>query len=164
MIYEYLKFLPWWYFEYQAVLWNWQEVGPMSAIFIFFVYIGSLVWAFPQSSKLYLTYCLRSSQLLTFCFLFDCMVNQTQMYCMVNQTEIYPSFISPLWLFKGGDLRDLNYWGISDPLHTFFCVCNQGTYWIWEREFCNISFFDSSAWLLTLYVVITSYGTYKVTN
>ena len=45
-----------------------------------------------QSHKLNLTYCLKSSLLLAFWFLFVCMVDQTQMY---------PSFISPLELFQG---------------------------------------------------------------
>ena len=66
-------------------------MGPVWAISVSFVYTGLLVWAFLQSHKLNLTYCLKSSLLLAFCFLFVCMVDQTQMY---------PSSISPLGLFQ----------------------------------------------------------------
>ena len=48
--------------------------------------------SFLQSHKLNLTYCLKSSLLLVFCFLFVCLVDQTQMY---------PSSISLLGLFQG---------------------------------------------------------------
>ena len=51
-----------------------------------------LAWAFLQSHKLNLSYCLKSSLLLVFSFLFVCMVGQTQMH---------PSSISPLRLFQG---------------------------------------------------------------
>ena len=37
-------------------------------------------WAFLKLYKLNLTHCLKSSLLLAFCFLFVCMVDQTQMY------------------------------------------------------------------------------------
>ena len=70
---------------------NWLGVHLMWVISFSFVYIGLLVWTFLQSHKLNLTYCLKSSLLLAFCFLF---------VCMVDQTQIYPSSISPLGLFQ----------------------------------------------------------------
>ena len=71
---------------WQFHLLNWQELvlcGPS----VSFVYTGLLVGVFPKSHKLNVTYYLKSSLLLVFCFLFVCMVDQTQMY---------PSSISPL--------------------------------------------------------------------
>ena len=65
---------------------NCQKVGPVYTISISFVYTELLVRAIPQSHRLNLTYCSKSSLLLTFCFLFVCMVDQAQM-C--------PSSISP---------------------------------------------------------------------
>ena len=64
---------------------------PVWATSVSFVYTRLLVRAFLQSSMLNLIYCLKSSLQLAFCFLFVCMVNQTQMYL---------SSISPLWLFQ----------------------------------------------------------------
>ena len=52
---------------------NWQEVGPMWAILIF-VYHELLAYAFSQSHRLDLIFCLNSFPLLTFCFLLVCMV------------------------------------------------------------------------------------------
>ena len=99
-----------------------------SANCISFVYAELPVWAFPQSHRLNLTFCLKSSTSSAFCFLH---------VCNVDQTQICPSSISPLGLFqgiifnikrlKGGDLGALNYWvgpdlkgATSDkiPLHT----------------------------------------------
>ena len=74
---------------WQFHLSNWQGVGPVWAMSISFVYTGLLVGAFSQSHKLNLTYCLKSSPLLAFCFLLVCMVDQTLM-CF--------SSISPLGL------------------------------------------------------------------
>ena len=51
-----------------------------------------LVWPFPQSPRLRVTYCSKLSLLLASCFLFICMVDPTQM-C--------PSSVSPLRLFHG---------------------------------------------------------------
>ena len=101
---------------------NWQGVGPVRAISISFVYTRLLVSPFPLSHKLNLTYCLKSSLLLAFLFLFVCMINKTQMY---------PSSISPLALLQGiipnsekaerGDLGALNYWGgPQTPLHIMY--------------------------------------------
>ena len=70
---------------------NWQGVGSMWVISVSFVHTGLLVWAFLKPHKLNLTYCLKSSMLLAFCFMF---------VCIVDQTQIYPSSISPLGLFQ----------------------------------------------------------------
>ena len=51
---------------WQFNLSNWQWVGLMWAISISFAYTGLLVWAFPQSHKLNLTYCVKSSLLIAF--------------------------------------------------------------------------------------------------
>ena len=75
---------------WQFHLSNWQDMGLMWAIS--FVYSELLVWAFPQSHRLNLSYYLKSSLLLAFCFLLACVVDQTQM-C--------PSSISPLGIFQG---------------------------------------------------------------
>ena len=96
MIFSYFKhyFITHFFFmlmtTWQFHLLNWQAVGPMWAISISFIYTVLLVWAFLQSHKLNLTYCLKSSP--AFCFLFVCMIGQTQMY---------PSSISPSELFQG---------------------------------------------------------------
>ena len=74
---------------------NWQGVDPVRVIFVSFVYTGLLDYLSRHSHshiKLNLTYCLKSSLLLAFCFLFVCAIDKTQMY---------PSSISPLGLFKG---------------------------------------------------------------
>ena len=76
---------------WKFLLSNRQGVGPVWAISVSLVYIVSLVWAFSQSDKLNLTFCLKFSQLLEFCFPF----------LWLNQTQIYPSSISPLGLFQG---------------------------------------------------------------
>ena len=70
---------------------SWQVVSSVWAISIFFVNTGLLVWAIPQSHRLNLTCCFKSCQLLAFCFL---------LVCMVDQTQIFPSSISPLGLFQ----------------------------------------------------------------
>ena len=57
----------------------------------FYLHRITCAWAFPQLHNLNLTYCLKSSLSLTFCFLFVCMVDQTQMQL---------SSISPLGLFE----------------------------------------------------------------
>ena len=71
---------------------NWQRVGHVWVIIISFVYTELLVWAFPQSLRFNLAYCLKSSQLLAFCFL---------LLCIVDQTQMCPSSILPLGLFQG---------------------------------------------------------------
>ena len=78
--------------NWQFHLSNWQGVGPVWAFSFSFVYTGLNVWAFIQSQKLNLTYCLNSSLLLTFCPLIVCMAHQSQMY---------PLSISPLGLSQG---------------------------------------------------------------
>ena len=85
--------------------------GLMSAIWISSLYTRLLVWAFPQSHELILLFEIFPVTCI-FCFLFICMVDETQMY---------PSSISPLGLFqgiicnidrmKGGTFWTLNYWG-----------------------------------------------------
>ena len=75
---------------WQLHLSNWQGVGPVWAISISFVYIGLLIWAFLQSHKLNLTYCLKSSV--------TCILPSV---CLVDQTQMYPSSISLLGLFQG---------------------------------------------------------------
>ena len=71
----------------------WQGVGPVWAISIsfFFYCIELLVWEFPQSRRRNITYCLKSSLLLAFCFLLN---------CAVDQTQLCPSSISLLGLFQ----------------------------------------------------------------
>ena len=71
---------------------NWQRVGHVWVIIISFVYTELLVWAFPQSLRFNLAYCLKSSLLLAFCFL---------LLCIVDQTQMCPSSILPLGLFQG---------------------------------------------------------------
>ena len=56
-----------------------------------FFSLHRIVWAFLQSHKLNLTSCFKSLLLLSFCSLFVCMVDQTQMY---------PSSISSLGLLQ----------------------------------------------------------------
>ena len=56
------------------------------------LYRITLVWAFLQWHKFNLTYCLKSSLLLTFFFL---------LVCIVDQTQLHPSSISILGLFQG---------------------------------------------------------------
>ena len=77
---------------WQFHLSNLQGVGPVWAISISFVYTELLVWAFPQSHKLNLIYCLKFCLLLALCFL---------LVCTVDQTQMCPSSISPLGLFQG---------------------------------------------------------------
>ena len=77
---------------WQFHLSNWQGVAPVWTTSISFIYTGLLVWALPQSQRLNLIYCLKTYLLLAFCFLFVCMMDQTQM-C--------PSSISPVRLFLG---------------------------------------------------------------
>ena len=74
---------------FQLYLWNWQGISPVWAITVFFVYTGLLVWAFPQSHRLNLTYCSKASLILRFCF-----------FCMIYPTWICFSSISPLGLFQ----------------------------------------------------------------
>ena len=68
-------------------------MGPVWAICVYFVYTGLLIWAFPQVHRLNLTYCLKSSQLLAFCFLLVCMIDYPTQRC--------PSLILPLGPFQG---------------------------------------------------------------
>ena len=75
---------------WQLYLLNWQGVSPMWAIPISLVYTELLVWAFPPPQKLNLTYCMKSSLLLAFCFL---------LVYVVDQTQICTSSILPLGLF-----------------------------------------------------------------
>ena len=77
---------------WQFHLSNWQGVGPAWAIFVYFVYTRLLIRVSLQSHELILTYRLKSSLLLAFCFLF---------VCIVDQTEMYPTSISSLGLFQG---------------------------------------------------------------
>ena len=63
----------------QFLLSNWQGLGLVWAISNSFVYTTLLVWAFPQSHRLNLNYSSKSFLLLAFCFVFVCMVDQTQM-------------------------------------------------------------------------------------
>ena len=77
---------------WQVHLSNWQVMGPALVISVSFINMGSFVWAFIRSYKLSYTYCLKYSLLLAFCFLF---------FCMVDQSQIYPLPISPLGLFQG---------------------------------------------------------------
>ena len=70
---------------------NWQGKEYVQCGSSPFFYLYRITWVFLQSNKLNLTYCWKSFYLLAFCFLFVCMVDQTQMY---------PSSISPLGLFQ----------------------------------------------------------------
>ena len=88
---------------------NWQEVGPMWAILIF-VYTELLAYAFSQSHRLDLIFCLKSFPSLTFCFLLVCMV---KLKCVPHPSHYKDCFrgsyvILPGW--KGGD-GTLYYWG-----------------------------------------------------
>ena len=56
-----------------------------------FVYTRLLIWVFPQSQRFNLTCCSKLSLLLTFCFLF---------ICRVDPSQICPSSISPCRLFQ----------------------------------------------------------------
>ena len=76
----------------QIYLLNWQGVGPLWVICIPFAYTELPVWAFPQSHRINLTYCLKFSLLLTFRLL---------LVCMIDQTQTFPSSILPLGLFQG---------------------------------------------------------------
>ena len=137
---------------WQFNLLNWQGVGPMLAISISFVCTGLIVWAFPQLHRLNLTYCLKSSLLLAFCFL---------LVFMIDQTRMCPSSISPLGVFyqnicnidrlKGGTLELLITWGpklegepdlklgTSDPSSQHEQVCFLDTPAIYNDVLCNIS-------------------------
>ena len=77
---------------WQSCMSNWQGMSPIWSISISFVYTELLVWAFPQSHRVNLMYCLKSSLLLAFSFL---------LVCMVDQIQMCPSSISPLGLFHG---------------------------------------------------------------
>ena len=96
--------------SWQFHLSNLQRVGRVWAISVSFVYTGLLVWAYLQSHNLNLTYCLKSCLLLVLCFLFVCMIDQTQMY---------PSSISPLGLLQRiilcniYSVNHLIYWGLG---------------------------------------------------
>ena len=65
---------------WQFHLVNLQGLCPVWTISISFVYKVLLVWVFLQLHKLNLTYCLKSSLLLPFCFLFISTVDQNQIY------------------------------------------------------------------------------------
>ena len=95
MIFSYLKtlvYILWCYDHLTVPFVNLPGVGPMWAFSVSFVYTVLLVWAFPQLHKLNLSYCLKSSLLLVFCFLF---------VCVVDQTHVYPSCVLLLRLFRG---------------------------------------------------------------
>ena len=91
MIFSYLKryFIFFNVNEQLAVPFNELARGRSHVGHLPFVYTGLLVSAFQQSHKLIVTYCLTSSLLLAFCFLF---------VCVVDHTLMYPSSISPLSL------------------------------------------------------------------
>ena len=98
-----LCFLNTWQFH----LLNWQGVGPMLAISISFVYTRLLAWAFLQSHKLNLTYCLKCCLLLEFFFRMD---DQTQMHPSSStsllglfQRITYDIVRTPSFLWEGWD-------------------------------------------------------------
>ena len=76
-----------WQFHWQTGK-GWGLCG-LSPFFIYLHWI--LAWVFPQPHRLNLTYCLKSSLLLAFCFL---------LVCMVDQTQMFPSFILPPGLLQ----------------------------------------------------------------
>ena len=114
---------------WQFYLLNLQRLRPMWTISISFVYIALLTWAFPQSHKVNLTYCLKSSLVFASCLLFVCMVDQSQIYAssiwlsillqqIICDTERLKGGTSEPWItggpkveddliWKGGDLRPL---------------------------------------------------------
>ena len=88
--------------NWQFNLSNWQAVGPVWAISISSVY----------SHKVNLTYWLKSSLLLGFCFLFVCMVNQTQMYpSSVSPSRQFQRIICNIERLEGGTLEPWITWG-----------------------------------------------------
>ena len=86
-------------------------MGPVWITSVSFVYTGLLIWVFSQLQKLNLTYCLKLSLLLAFCFLLVCMVNQTQMYLSsISPLELFWWIICNIERLKSGEGGALNYW------------------------------------------------------
>ena len=76
--------------------------GSLWVISTSFVYTGRLIRAFPQLKTLNLTYCSKFSLLLAFSFLFNCMINLTQI-CMTpwNSSNGKMDDLLPLELLQG---------------------------------------------------------------
>ena len=74
---------------------------------LFFVYTGLSVWAFPQSPRLSLTYCLKSSLLPAFCFLFVWLI---KLKCVSHPSHNYKCFRGSCLILRGwrGNLGTLN--------------------------------------------------------
>ena len=56
----------------------WYRIGLVWAISGSFIYSGLLIRAFPHLQTINLTYCTKSSLLLAFCILFNCITNLNQ--------------------------------------------------------------------------------------
>ena len=77
----------------------------------FFFYKRLIVWAFLQSLKLNLTYCLKFSLLLAFCFLFVCMIDQLKCTLIHLIIRIVSGDYMQYWEAERGKPGALNYWG-----------------------------------------------------
>ena len=90
----------------------WVPCGPS---LVFFVYTGLLVWTYPQSHRLNVTYCSISSLLLGFWFLFVCMADQTQMCCTsISTLGLFQEIIFNIGRWGGAERKNLgalNHWG-----------------------------------------------------
>ena len=89
-------------------------VRGMSFISVSFVYTGLLVRAFPHLHRLNLTYYSKSSVLLTFCFLFICIIDPTHICLSPISLELLQLFQGILCnneRMKGGEIGYMNYWG-----------------------------------------------------
>ena len=95
---------------WQFHLSNCQGLGPVSTFFVSFVYTLLLVWAFPVTQAWSLLF--NTSLLLAFCFLFVCMVDQTQM-CLssISPSGLFQGIICKIERLKGGTLEP---WSIGE--------------------------------------------------